>query len=54
MGTISGQIDLSRFIQDKYNKTLKDLESEGMDQPNGFLYHIAVQKNKGMLLSGSL
>jgi hypothetical protein len=52
MGKIVTQIDFSEFTPDTYSKTLKDLESAGLGHPKGRLYHVAIQKDKGMLIWG--
>jgi hypothetical protein len=52
MGKIVSQIDFSEFTPDKYNNTLRDLESAGQGHPKGRLYHVAIQKDKGMLVMG--
>lgn len=52
MGKVVSQIDFSEFAPDKYNEILEDLNSTGLSHPKGRLYHVAVQKGKGMLIFG--
>jgi predicted transcriptional regulator len=51
MENVVAQFDIAGFTAQQYSKTLKDLESAGLGHPKGRLYHIAVQKGKGMLVT---
>lgn len=52
MGKVVSQVDFTGFTPQLYNKTLKELESIGLSHPKGRLYHVAVEKDKGMLVLG--
>ncbi len=52
MGKVVSEIDFSEFTPDKYNKILEELNSTGLRNPKGRLYHIALQKGKGMEILG--
>ena len=51
MERIDAQFDVAGFTPQQYSKTLKDLESAGLGHPKGRLYHIAIQKGKGMVVT---
>lgn len=52
MSKIVTQIDFSEFTPDKYSKTLEDLDYAGQGHPKGRIYHVAIQKDKGMRVYG--
>jgi hypothetical protein len=51
MTQVVAQFDVEGFTSQQYSKTLKDLEAAGLGHPKGRLYHIAVQKDKGMIVT---
>lgn len=52
MEKVVSQIEFPEFPPNKYSKILAELESAGWEHPKGRIYHVAVQKDKGMLVYG--